>query len=58
MVKHTQTIFRLLPKNVLNVFDHFWGLAISPMLTHFTLISILPENVRKPEVKNRNAGTT
>ena len=37
MVKHTQTIFRLLPKNVLNVFDHFLGLALK-VLTHFTLM--------------------
>ena len=28
MVKHTQTIRRLLPINCLNVFDHFKGLAL------------------------------
>ena len=28
MVKHTQAIRRLLPKNCLNVFDHFVGLAL------------------------------
>ena len=28
MVKHTQTIRRLLPKNCLSVFDHFVGLAL------------------------------
>ena len=28
MVKHIQTIRRLLPKNSLNVFDHFVKLAI------------------------------
>ena len=28
MVKHTQTIRRLLPTNCLNVFDHFVGLAL------------------------------
>ena len=27
MVKHTETIRRLLPTNCLSVFDHFWGLA-------------------------------
>ena len=27
MVKHTQIIRRLLPKNCLSVFDHFVGLA-------------------------------
>ena len=28
MVKHTQTIRRLLPTNCLNVFNHFVGLAL------------------------------
>ena len=28
MVKHTQTIPRLLPTNCLSVFDHFVGLAL------------------------------
>ena len=28
MVKHTQTIGRLVPKNCLGVFDHFVGLAL------------------------------
>ena len=28
MVKHTQTIRRLLPKNCLSVFDYFMGLAL------------------------------
>ena len=28
MVKHTQTIHRLLPTNCLSVFDHFVGLAL------------------------------
>ena len=28
MVKHTQTICRLLPTNCLSVFDHFVGLAL------------------------------
>ena len=28
MVKHTQTIFRLLPSNCLGLFDHFVGLAL------------------------------
>ena len=28
MVKHTQTIRRLLPTNCLSVFDHFLGLAL------------------------------
>ena len=34
MVKHTQTIRRLLPTNCLSVFDHFVGLALKE-LTHF-----------------------
>ena len=29
MVKHTQTIRRLLPTNCLNVLDHFVGLALT-----------------------------
>ena len=28
MVKHTETISRLLPTNCLNVFDHFVGLVL------------------------------
>ena len=36
MVKHTQTIHRLLPTNCLRVFDHILGLALKGLrLTHF-----------------------
>ena len=39
MVKHTQAITqairRLLPTNCLNVFDHFWGLALKGLTLHF-----------------------
>ena len=31
MVKHTQTICRLLPTNCLSVFDHFVGLALNEL---------------------------
>ena len=31
MVKHTQTIHRLLPTNYLSVFDHFVGLALKEL---------------------------
>ena len=31
MVKHTQTICRLLPTNCLSVFDHFVGLALKEL---------------------------
>ena len=31
MVKHTQTIRRLLPTNCLSVFDHFVGLALKEL---------------------------
>ena len=31
MVKHTQTICRLLPTNCLSVFDHFMGLALNEL---------------------------
>ena len=33
MVKHTQTIFWLLPTNCLSVFDHFMGLALKGLTT-------------------------
>ena len=33
IVKHTQTICRLLPKNCLSVFDHFVGLALKGLIT-------------------------
>ena len=32
MVKHSQTIPRLLPANCLNVFDHFGGLALKGLI--------------------------
>ena len=32
MVKHTQTIRRLLPKNCLRLFDHFVGLALQGLV--------------------------
>ena len=32
MVKHTQTICRLLLKNCLSVFDHFEGLALKGLV--------------------------
>ena len=32
MVKHTQTVRRLLPTNSLSVFDHFAGLALKGLL--------------------------
>ena len=32
MVKHTQTIRRLLPTNCLSVFDHFVGLALKGLI--------------------------
>ena len=31
MVKHTQTICRLLPRNCLSVFDHFVGTSLTEM---------------------------
>ena len=33
MVKHTQTISRLLPRNCLDVLDHFGGLALKGLLS-------------------------
>ena len=32
MVRHTKTIRRLLPMNVLSVFDHFVGLALKKLI--------------------------
>ena len=37
MVKHTQTIRRLLATNCLSVFDHFVGLALKAEPIHFHL---------------------
>ena len=40
MVKHTQTIRRLLPMNCLSVFDHFANLALKGlMVVTFVLVS-------------------
>ena len=39
MVKHTQTIWRLLPTNCLSVFDYFMGLALKGLI-HFTKTKI------------------
>ena len=41
MVKHTQTIHRLLPTNCLNVFNHFVGLALKG-LNDITVENIKP----------------
>ena len=35
MVKHTQTIRRLLPTNCLSVFDHFVGLLLKGLMFFF-----------------------
>ena len=39
MVKHTQTVRRLLPTNCLSVFDHVVGLGVKRLnpLSHFVL---------------------
>ena len=66
MVKHTQTIRRLVPTNCLNVFHHFVGLAlkglneIKGLSSNFSfnikrikeslLTSILPETISKTSV--------
>ena len=42
MVKHTQTIHRMLPTNRLSVFDHFVGLAVKE-LTHFWPVFIFDQ---------------
>ena len=37
MVKHTQTICRLLQANCLSVFDHFVGLALKGLRDFFAI---------------------
>ena len=37
MVKHAQTVRRLLPTNCLSVFEHFMGLALKGLTTYFLL---------------------
>ena len=45
MVKHTQTIHRLLPTNCLSVFDHFVGLALEGLRPcHTSMIECLCKN--------------
>ena len=46
MVKHTQTIHRMLPTNCLSVFDHFVGLAVKE-LTHFWPVFIFDQPLKK-----------
>ena len=50
MVKHTQTIRRLLPRNCLSVFDHFVGLALKGLRKN-----TFPESYRK---SNDDRGTS
>ena len=38
MVKHTQTIRRLLPTNCLSVFDHFVWLALKGLMSERILV--------------------
>ena len=40
MVKHTQTIHRLLPKNCLSVFDHFVGLVLKGLIINGNEVTI------------------
>ena len=50
VVKHTQTILRLLATNHLSVLDHFPGLALKELMLHISgkcSLSIIPENIRK-----------
>ena len=48
MVKHTQTICRLLPMNCLSVFDYFVGLALKGLM----LLSI-PEKIKPSKNEGR-----
>ena len=49
MVKHTQTIRRLMPTNCLIVFDHFVGLALKGLteVCLMTKMELLPNRVRE-----------
>ena len=42
MVKHTQTIRRLLPTNYLSVFDHFVGLAFKGFVPARIIVGCSP----------------
>ena len=41
MVKHTQTIRRLLPTNCLSVFDHFVGLVLEGLNVNILLLTLI-----------------
>ena len=63
MVKHTQTIRRLLPTNYLSVFDHFVGLALKELkkpeilnfvrryLTHWPISCNLPLSIPPENIR-------
>ena len=51
MIKHTQTIRRLLPTNCLSVFDHFVGLAVKQLNLKSNNIEVI-NNARKAHLFN------
>ena len=54
MVKHSQTIHWLLPKNCLSVFDHFWGLALKGLIKYYILCNF----VETKQIFTRSLRTT
>ena len=40
MVKHTQTICQLLPKNCVSVFEHFVGMALKGVMNQICQILV------------------
>ena len=44
MVKHTQKIRGLLPKNCLSLFDHFLGLALKGLIAKLTPVILAKED--------------
>ena len=53
MVKHTQTIRRLLPMNCLSVFDHFLGLALNGLMNPSIIHSTIRSKYLSPAFKCR-----
>ena len=50
MVKHSQTICRLMPTNCFSVFDHFVGLAFKELIRLFLLLVLEPSYTFKMEL--------
>ena len=52
MVKHTQTIRRLLPTNYLSVFDHIVGLALKGLkMFPFSFLRLFPSSLVRTDAE-------